>query len=479
MEQNKLHTPDIVILLETKNRSYRYAYLKKRLGMDFMHAVEPRGIAGGMCIFWRTYDLVMLVNYSEFFIEVGISDKIKDEEWRLVAIYASTDDKKRRDQWHILSQRLGVVGEKCVVIGDFNDILEESEKEGGNYRSVASRKDFRDFVSGNELLDLGFTGYPFTWRNQREDGPIQQRLDRGLASEGWISTYPEAKVLHEVVEGSDHAMLILDTDFVSVKRRKRFIYDSRWNRENECHGIVGTNWKYNFVGSKAFRVVEKLKWVRKGLQKWSRASGRNSQLRIAILKNDLRNTYKSDKFASEAVRNMEGELKHLLREEERYWKLKSRNQWMKEGDKNTKFFHAQTMKRRRCNKIVGLEDEQGNWCTGPGEVDEIAVRYFRNLFRTCNPRGTKEITECVEAQIRPEKAHWLMQTITAEEVRSSMFQIPADKAPGPDGFTGSFYHEFWEVVGSDIVAMVQAFWASGKMVWSGCYRRKGFVSFQI
>ncbi|KAM2896759.1 hypothetical protein COP2_006481 [Malus domestica] len=51
-----------------------------------------------------------------------------------------------------------------------------------------------------------------------------------------------------------------------------------------------------------------------------------------------------------------------------------------------------------------------------------------------------------------------------EEVRLSMFQIPADKAPGPDGFTGSFYHEFWDVVGSDIVAMVQAFWISGKML---------------
>ncbi|KAM2454073.1 hypothetical protein PS1_014221 [Malus domestica] len=96
---------------------------------------------------------------------------------------------------------------------------------------------------------------------------------------------------------------------------------------------------------------------------------------------------------------MEGELKLLLREEERYWKLKSRNQWIKEGDKNTKFFHAQIMKRRRCNKIVGLEDEQGTWCTEPSKVDEIAVMYFRNLFRTCNLQGTHEITECVEAQI--------------------------------------------------------------------------------
>lgn len=95
----------------------------------------------------------------------------------------------------------------------------------GNYRYVASRKDFHEFVIGNELLDLGFTGYPFTWRNQMDEGPIQQRLDRGLASEGWVSIYLEAKVLHEVLEGSDYAMFILDTDFTPFKRMRRFIYD--------------------------------------------------------------------------------------------------------------------------------------------------------------------------------------------------------------------------------------------------------------
>ncbi|KAM1596856.1 hypothetical protein ACFX1Z_031817 [Malus domestica] len=45
-EHNRLYTPNIVILLETKNRSTRYGYLKRRLGMDFMHVVEPRRIAG-------------------------------------------------------------------------------------------------------------------------------------------------------------------------------------------------------------------------------------------------------------------------------------------------------------------------------------------------------------------------------------------------------------------------------------------------
>lgn len=49
--ENRLHTSHIVILLETKNWSKIYAYLKRRLRMGFMHAVEPGDIGGGMCIF--------------------------------------------------------------------------------------------------------------------------------------------------------------------------------------------------------------------------------------------------------------------------------------------------------------------------------------------------------------------------------------------------------------------------------------------
>ncbi|KAM1745806.1 hypothetical protein ACFX11_012503 [Malus domestica] len=44
LEQNRLHTLDIVILLETKNNSSRYGYLRKSLGLDYLHAVEPNGI---------------------------------------------------------------------------------------------------------------------------------------------------------------------------------------------------------------------------------------------------------------------------------------------------------------------------------------------------------------------------------------------------------------------------------------------------
>jgi hypothetical protein len=35
--------------------------------------------------------------------------------------------------------------------------------------------------------------------------------------------------------------------------------------------------------------------------------------------------------------------------------------------------------------------------------------------------------------------------------------MPADRAPGPDGFTGAFYKSSWPVIGEDCMETIQAF----------------------
>ena len=70
----------------------------------------------------------------------------------------------------------------------------------------------------------------------------------------------------------------------------------------------------------------------------------------------------------------------------------------------------------------------------------------------------------MESRLSVEDMRQLMQPVLDEEIRQTVFQITADKSLGPNGFTGSFYHEYWDVVGKDIVDMVKAFWYSGKLL---------------
>ncbi|KAM2489958.1 hypothetical protein PS1_046886 [Malus domestica] len=238
LESNRLHTSDIVILLETKNKSHRYEFLKNSLGLEYMFAVEPQGLSGRLCVFWKDGSQVTLLKSEEFVIEVKIWDENLNKQWRLFAIYASTDEKKRKEQWKRLGKRIEQDLDCCILIGDFNDILCNEENEGGNYRPTSSMRDFREFVARNELMDLGYEGYPFTWRNNKESLPIQQRLDRGLATMGWNNIYPDTTIRHMVLEGSDHAMLFLSTEKLKAWRGRKFSYDARWSKLEECCELV-------------------------------------------------------------------------------------------------------------------------------------------------------------------------------------------------------------------------------------------------
>lgn len=70
-----------------------------------------------------------------------------------------------------------------TVLGDFNDIIDDSEK----FHRMSA---FRDC----QLLDLGFYGQKFTWTNKRKKTPILERLDRGLANADWIHLFPNSRL---------------------------------------------------------------------------------------------------------------------------------------------------------------------------------------------------------------------------------------------------------------------------------------------
>ncbi|KAK3222281.1 hypothetical protein Dsin_009306 [Dipteronia sinensis] len=71
----------------------------------------------------------------------------------------------------------------------------------------------------------------------------------------------------------------------------------------------------------------------------------------------------------------------ILQQEEIFWQKKSRHCWLKERDRNTKFFHISTIIRRKRNKIEGFKKEDGSWIEDIGELKSKAVSYFLKLLK--------------------------------------------------------------------------------------------------
>ena len=65
---------------------------------------------------------------------------------------------------------------------------------------------------------------------------------------------------------------------------------------------------------------------------------------------------------------------------ETVWRQKSRETWLKVGDKNSRFFHLSTIIRRRRNSIDAIKSDNGEWMIDKEEIKEFIVSKFQNLF---------------------------------------------------------------------------------------------------
>lgn len=73
----------------------------------------------------------------------------------------------------------------------------------------------------------------------------------------------------------------------------------------------------------------------------------NSRFNKGSLGIKLQHIFESPNFDHEEFNHTEVLFQKALKEEKIYWKDKVRVAWLKEGDKNTSFFHAMTVQQRQ------------------------------------------------------------------------------------------------------------------------------------
>ncbi|XP_074271735.1 uncharacterized protein LOC141595669 [Silene latifolia] len=155
-------------------------------------------------------------------------------------------------------------------------------------------------------------------------------------------------------------------------------------------------------------------------------------------------------------RKLIAELANLRKQEEQYWRQRSRTLWLKDGDKNTKFFHLRAGERKQKNYIAKLVDDEGVIRTGDEEVARVANGYFQNLFLTSNPVVPPDLLAGVESRVSDEMNRGLRREYQEEENLEALSQMHPLKAPGPDGMNGLFYQTYWGHLGTEVISTVLA-----------------------
>ena len=121
------------------------------------------------------------------------------------------------------------------------------------------------------------------------------------------------------------------------------------------------------------------------------------------------------------------------------WHQRSRNNWLKAGDKNTTFFHTKATNRHQWNNISKILDENNRWLEDADHIGQTFVHYFKELFTTSRPTVEQEMLDAVQPKVTARMNSTFMREFQATEVEKALKQMHPLTAPGPDGMPPFFY----------------------------------------
>ena len=223
-----------------------------------------------------------------------------------------------------------------------------------------------------------------------------------------------------------------------------------------------------FSGSFSFVLAEKLKALKAILKTWNReVFGRVEVKKSEVLS---RVSYWDEKENDFLLTVEETEARNFAREDYKYWSLleeiswrhKSRELLLKEGDKNTSFFHrmANSHRRRNCIKKVRVN---GNWVEDEDSIKrEVAASFQCSLS---DPGGWRPCLSGLNFKdLGRDAADSLEVPFTVEEVFAALSDLNGDKAPGPDGFPIAFWLFCWDFVKEEVMGFFKDFFEHNKFV---------------
>lgn len=232
------------------------------------------------------------------------------------------------------------------------------EKKGGRKRPGASFLPFKTMLADCGMIDFPYKGNSLSWVGNRASGKVQCMLDRAVGNEDWHHCFSHTNVEYLRLWGSDHRPIL--TRFLSVRRpgQRGFKFDKRWLGRNGFRDSILQGWNDPTLFDRD-DLHERIARCRKFISRWKRANPSNAAKKIEEIKDQLERAQLDDDFSQEAILNLKWNLCSAFREEELYWKQKSRANWLREGDQNTKFFHATTKQRRARNQVTKLRRSNG------------------------------------------------------------------------------------------------------------------------
>eukprot|EP00253_Pinus_taeda_P033177 PITA_33177 len=354
-----MEKPQICFLQETKcNSTTLEMTLSKAWPGCQSVAVDVSGASGGLAIAWNSQTLTLsdfhashcLIQAAFHIVGTNIHGNLSNsyfpqearEKIALLHTLEALNSNRRHPLW--------------IAGGDFNMITKLEEKIGG--------------------------------RNRAGKHQIASKLDRFLISDNSVHLGGDFLAVILPHSGSDHWPVALQWKCPGNNIRRPFHFEEFWFTHPSLKDFVHSTWtSFNPPeGSKMFQFQQKLKHLKLSLKRWNRETFRNifkAQNDLQIALEDLQREISTGGH-TERTLEQEQRIHNQLRRrkhEEIYWKKKSRIRWLKEQERNTKFFHRTTVQRRMGNNIPYIKKSGGERVEQHEEIEKEFLKHFKQVHQ--------------------------------------------------------------------------------------------------
>eukprot|EP00253_Pinus_taeda_P024074 PITA_24074 len=356
-----------------------------------------------------------------FSIDLGLS-------LRIINTYGPCH--QRESFWRQFFNRTLLALDRIILGGDMNFSLGFRESWGSMAQVDSITKFMRSTLEQSDFIDIPMQKPLPTWRNKRVGAAaLARRLDRFLLKGPLIHQLHFYKQWVGSGGISDHSPIMMEILGPHQKPKSPFKFNHLWIQDQSF-----TNMKTREDGQLAL-VEEELKDL---------LDERN----LGFITGDNK----------ARLVEVENQRNNILRKREESLRLRSRATWLKAGDENTRFFHNFAKGKKVANTIWNLPLPEGGLADSFNKLSQLGTAHFRGLYKS--PVGTNlaeiiNVATHLPRYVNEEDSADLSAPVTIEELESTLKWFKKEKSPGLDGWNIEFYIAFFDLIGKDLLRVVE------------------------
>lgn len=413
---------------------------------------------------------------------------LRDVRFRICCVYAPNRNPERDSFLDDVSVNIDLAI-PTVLVGDFNTVFDRLTDRAGSDPHDTSRESsaaLTRLFDNSCCIDIWRYLHPssscFTW--SRWDGLFSSRIDLVGCPFIWVASVSSCEIVP--CPFSDHCAMFFSVSVPDVippgpglwKLNVSILEDEAYYR------LIADFWA-NWRRAKS-RFSSLSKW-------WEAGKSRIKGLTISYCVQRSRVNSQSRDLLSRLAQHLKtrlddglisclgpyhsvlAQLSRLDADAAKGAQIRSRVRWVEEGEVSSAYFFRLEKKRSADRWVSALRESNGTIISDPSDLCSSFSSFYSLLF-TASPTDSvaqDSLLNNLSSTLSFDQAKLCEGLLTIEECYQALVGMAKRKAPGSDGLPMEFYVRFWNILGSDLVSVLNYCYRSGSLCLS---QRRGVIS---